>query len=108
MKSLATLTVLSGGPDTGKSLIAEALVAYRPCRMVTRDETRAILEAVQGGSPDEWTVTLATAQAARVTLLAGRDCVAVGQNLEASDQDLWTSLARETGARLRWVKVEAS
>ena len=38
------LTVIAGGPDTGKSLLAEALVAYRGQAMVARDHVRALLQ----------------------------------------------------------------
>ncbi len=37
------LTVIAGGPETGKSLIAVALVAYRGQAMIARDHVRKIL-----------------------------------------------------------------
>ncbi|WP_338661763.1 AAA family ATPase [Pararoseomonas sp. SCSIO 73927] len=97
------LTVIAGGPDTGKSLIAEALVAYRGQAMIARDHVRALLQH----QVDEWLITLTTFAMARELLRAGISVCAVGWNLEPDDRAGWTAVARETGADCRWVQVEA-
>ncbi|MBP0492183.1 hypothetical protein [Roseomonas indoligenes] len=97
------LTVIAGGPETGKSLIAEALVAYRGQAMIARDHVRSLLQH----QVDEWVVTLTTFAMARTLLQADVSVCAVGWNLEADDRAGWRELARETGADCRWVQVEA-
>jgi predicted kinase len=97
------LTVIAGGPDTGKSLLAEALVAFRGQTMIARDHVRALLQH----PVDEWLVTLVTFAMAREVLWAGYSVCAVGWNLEPSDRVGWLAVARETGADCRWVQVEA-
>jgi predicted kinase len=96
------LTVVAGGADTGKSLIAEALVTYRGQVMIARDHVRALLRH----PADEWTITLATFGMARELLRAGLDVCTVGWNLEPGDRAGWLAVARETGAECRWVQVE--
>ncbi|WP_424138178.1 AAA family ATPase [Roseomonas chloroacetimidivorans] len=98
------LTVIAGGPDTGKSLIAEALVAYRGQAMIARDHVRDLLRH----PVDEWHITLATFGMARELLRAGVSVCAVGWNLEPADRAGWLAVARETGADCRWVQVEVA
>lgn len=97
------LTVISGGADTGKSLIAELLVREKGYAMVARDHVRAALTAPL----DEWQITLATFGMARALLQAGVNVCAVGWNLEPADRSGWQDVARDTGAGMRWVHVEA-
>ncbi|MBP0492099.1 AAA family ATPase [Pararoseomonas indoligenes] len=97
------LTVIAGGPDTGKSLIAEALVAYRGQVMIARDHVRSLLQH----PVEEWLVTLTTFAMAREILRAGVSVCAVGWNLEPDDRTTWFEVARESGADCRWVQVEA-
>jgi hypothetical protein len=96
------LTVVAGGADTGKSLIAEALVAYRGQAMIARDHVRELLRH----PVDEGAVTLATFAMARALLHCGLPVCAVGWNLEPEDRAGWLAVARETGADCRWVQVE--
>jgi predicted kinase len=98
------LTVIAGGPDTGKSLLAEALVAFRSQTMIARDHVRALLQH----PVDERLVTLVTFAMAREVLRAGHSVCAVGWNLEPSDRTGWLAVAREAGADCRWVQVEAA
>lgn len=98
---MTTLTVIAGGMDTGKSLIAEALVAFRPGMvMVARDHVRAMMNTT-----DEAAVTGETWNIARIALREGRNVIAVGWNLLPSDREGWAAVAAETGAALRWVVV---
>ena len=96
------LTVIAGGPETGKSLIAVALVAYRGQAMIARDHVRKILRH----PVDEGHLTLATFGMARELLHAGVSVCAVGWNLEHADREGWLAVTRDTGATCRWVQVE--
>lgn len=97
------LTVIAGGPDAGKSLIAEALVAYRGQAMVARDHVRSLLQH----EVEKGVLTLATFGLARSLLHAGLDVCAVGWNLEPQDREGWLAVAAEAGASCRWVQIEA-
>jgi predicted kinase len=97
------LTVISGGPDTGKSLIAELLVKEKGCAMVARDLVRPTF----GVAVDEGIITQTLAAMARTLLQAGHDVCTVSWNLLPSDRALWLRIAAETGAACRWVHIEA-
>ena len=96
------LTVIAGGADTGKSLIAEALVAFRGQPMIARDHVRELLRH----QVDEWLITRATFAMAEEILAAGSSCVAVGWNLDPADRAGWLAVAARTGAVMRWVHCE--
>lgn len=98
------LTVIAGGPDTGKSLVAELLVREKGYTLVARDTIRAALI----NPPDEWAITLMMVEMAQVALEAGRSVLTVSQNLDPADRKRWTDLAEANRVPLRWIGCEVA
>lgn len=100
--AMPLLTVISGGPDTGKSLIQQALMAQTDYVLVARDKIRPTF----GRTVNEGAITLVMVDLARSLLNSSHNVLAVAQNLHPVDRKRWEDVARETGSVCRWIHVE--
>lgn len=93
------LTVIAGGADTGKSLVAEAMAREKGWPIVARDPIRASFRA----PVDEAIITAGMAALVETMLLAGLSVITVSWNHLPSDEQLWLDVAQRCGVPCRWI-----
>lgn len=96
------LVVISGPPNTAKLARAWEIAAADPdLRFLHRDQVRVLF----GRLLDEGHLTQLLGDMAASMLDNGYGVVTAGQNLAESDRNMWTEVARLTGASLEWVST---
>lgn len=93
------LVVIAGPEKSGKMPLARQLMKGDPdLVLVHRDFLRTSFES----KVDEAHITLLMADLVRGILRLNRSPIVVAWNLEQSDRELWTSIAGEEKAWLKW------
>jgi hypothetical protein len=94
------LVVVSGPPATAKIAKAWEIAAADPdLRFLHRDQVRVLF----GRLLDEAHLTRLLGDMASSLLASGYGVVTAGQNLAASDREMWERIGNHAGAPVEWV-----